>query len=133
MESVIIATPCPYEAEFKARLERTWQVAPMGYGGWVIEDGGRRVYVSRNDTVLPCYGPEERARIAAAIAEPIFYSVDFRDIALIRRVLLAIADDPRVLVDNDHGVLLPGPEFIHLMQSRPEWDWRQDVPPERQW
>jgi hypothetical protein len=127
MESVIIVTPAPYEAEFKARLERSWHVAPTAYGGWVIEDGGTRVYVNRND----CYEdfePEDRARTTAAIPDPIFYAVDFRDIALIRRVLLAIADDPRVLVDNDHGVLLPGPEFIRLMQSRPEWDWRRDVP-----
>src|SRR5690242_7554456 len=31
MKSVIIVTPCPYEAELEARLERGWRVAPTAY------------------------------------------------------------------------------------------------------
>ena len=58
--------------------------------------------------------------------DPVFYGVDFSDIILCRRVLLAIADDPRLLIDNDHGVVLTGTDFVHVLRSRPEWDWRRD-------
>jgi hypothetical protein len=92
----------------------------------VIEDGGTRVYVSRNDSVADDLEPEARARIAAATPSPVFYTVDFNDLDLCRRVLLAIADDPRLLIDNDHGVLLSGADFVRVLRSQPDWDWRQD-------
>lgn len=126
MESLIIVAPCAYDAELKARLSRIWRVTETTSGGSSIEDGGVRVYVSRNDSVAEDLEPEVRARIAAATASPAFYTVDFSDLQLCRRVLLAIADDPQLLIDNDHGVLLSGADFVRVLRSQPDWDWRQD-------
>jgi hypothetical protein len=126
MESVIVVAPCAYDAEFKARLAHLWNPMNTAYGGLAIEDGGTRIYVYRNDSVAGDLEPEALARITSKTREPVFYTVDFSDIALCRRVLAAIADDPRLLIDNDHGVLLSGPEFVRLLQSRPDWDWRRD-------
>jgi hypothetical protein len=51
MESVILVAPRPYDAEVHARLSQTWSVMNTPTGGLVIEVGGARVYVSRNDSV----------------------------------------------------------------------------------
>jgi len=129
MDSVIIVAPCAYDARFKERLARGWKVAETACGGSVIEDGGSRVYLSRNDAIAEDLEPEARARIAAATPEPVFYTVDFSDLNLCRRVLLVIADDPRLLIDTDHRVLLPGADFVRVLRSQPDWDWRQDRVP----
>jgi hypothetical protein len=71
---------------------------------------------------------DEIDSILAAIPVPIFYTLDFSDIGLCRRVLASIADDPRLLVDNDHGVRLFGHEFVRRLRSQPDWDWRRDDP-----
>jgi hypothetical protein len=118
MESVIIVAPCAYDAELKGRLALGWKVAVTATGGSVIEDGGARVYLSRNDAIAEDLEPEVRARIAAATPEPVFYTVDFSDLNLCRRVLLAIADDPRLLIDSDHGVLLSGVDFVRVRAAR---------------
>jgi len=127
MESVIIAAPSAYDAEWKVQLE----LGPVktGAGGvLVVDDGKSRVYVVRNDAVCDEFEPERLARFTSTIPSPIFYSIDFSDIVLCRRVLEAIADDPKLLVDNEHGVLLPGPEFVRVLRSQHDWDWRVDTP-----
>jgi hypothetical protein len=126
MESVIIVAPCAYDIELKARLSGTWRVKDSASGGAVIEDAGAKVYVSRNDSVAEDLEPEAFAGIAAVIPSPVFYTVEFSDLDLCRRVLLVIADDPRLLIDNDHGVVLSGSDFVRVLRSQPEWDWRQD-------
>jgi len=92
----------------------------------VIEDGGAWAYVARNDSLEEDLEPEARARIAAAMQTPVLYTVDFSDVNLCHRVLLAIADDPRLFIDNDHGVFLSGADFVRVLRSQPDWDWRPD-------
>jgi len=94
----------------------------------VIDDGKSRVYIARNDLLGDDMEPERLERIRSSIDAPVFYSVDFSDIAFCRSVLAAIADDPKLLVDNDHGVLLTGQEFVRVLRSQHEWDWRTDQP-----
>jgi hypothetical protein len=127
MESVIIVAPCAYDDELKLRLEREWKVLTSASGGWVVEDHGSRVYVSRNNTVRDELEPAVLERISATIGAPVFYSVDFSDLDLCRRVLVVLADDARLLIDNDHGVLLPGSEFVRVLRHQPDWDWRRDA------
>jgi len=128
METVIIATPHVYDAEFKQRLAGLGTLTANDDGTVIFEDGRSRVYVLRNDVVSDEFEPDRLNRITSAIAHPVFYAVDFSDIVSCRTVITAIADDPDVLVDNDHGVILPGPEFVKMVRSRDDWDWRQDVP-----
>ena len=128
MESVILAAPFAYELELKTRLEQIGPVSIGAGGVFVVEDGKSRVYVGRNDAANDEFEPERLELIMAKIAQPVFYSVDFSDIALCRKVLAAIADDPKLLVDNDHGVLLSGPEFVRVLRSQHDWDWRTDTP-----
>lgn len=126
MESVIIAAPFGYDEQLKMRLVRVGEATPGAGGVLVIDDGKSRVYVGRNDDLRDEFESDQLELIMSTIPEPTFYSVDFVDIALCRRVLEAIADDPELLVDNDHGVLLTGSEFVRVLRSRSDWDWRLD-------
>ena len=128
MESVIIAAPFPYDAELRIRLERVGPVTMGAAGALVVDDGSSRVYVIRNDAVYDDLEPERLRLFTTAISNPIFYSIEFSDIAMCRKVLEVIADDPKLLVDNDHGVLLPGPEFVRVLRSQRDWDWRVRAP-----
>jgi len=126
MESVIVVTPGEYDANFKSRLELIGPVDVMEGGGLVLDDGLSRIYITRNNNATAELEPERLAHIRAMIQIPIFYSVDFTDVALCRRVIEAIADDPNLVVDNDRGVVLPGSRFVELLRSRQDWDWRLD-------
>jgi hypothetical protein len=124
MNTVIIAAPFEYDAQLRARLEQIGPVITGADGVLVLDDGASRVYVGRNDAMREEFEPERLGRIASLLPRQVFYSVDFSDIALCRRVLEVMVNDPRLVVDNDHGVVLPGPDFVRVLQSQRDWDWR---------
>ncbi len=124
MDSVIIVAPRDYDAELRARLATRWTPSESEDGVWAIEDDGQRVYVSRNNYVRDELDQERLRRITAIMPDPVFYTIDFSDVDLCRRVLLSVADDSSLLVDNDRGVLLSGAEFIQVLLNQPGWDWR---------
>lgn len=128
MESVIIAAPFAYDMELRARLEQVGPVTMSAGGALVLDDGSSRVYVARDDAVQDELEPERLELVTSTIPRPIFYTIDFSDIILCRKVLEVIADDPKILVDNDHGVLLPGPEFVRVLRRQRDWDWRANAP-----
>jgi hypothetical protein len=128
MDSVIIAVPGGYEARLEATLAAIETFSKNGESSWVVDGGMSRVFVSRNEFVATELEPERWEQIASVIPQPVFYTVDFSDIDLCRRVLMLLADDPNLLVDNDHGVVLAGPEFVRLLRGRGDWDWRRDPP-----
>lgn len=129
MNSVIVVTPFAYDAELASRLERIEHEVGEAVGGLVVTDGHTRVYLRRDDWIRDSLEPAQLAAFTASIPDPVFYAFDYSDIRLCRRVLEVVADDPRIFVDNDHGVVLPGPAFIELLRRRPDWDWRRDLPP----
>lgn len=122
MEGVLIYAPHDYDATFEARLTarfgRVLQVSP-----WVVERDGTRVYVVNDPDIRKYLETEAELKVLAEMPNLISYSVDYSDIRLLRDVLFAIADDPALVVDNDHDVILRGPEFLRLLRERPEWDW----------
>jgi hypothetical protein len=128
VESVIIVAPRDYDVEFRARLgERA--VRPKGPSETLtVDDGRRRVYVSRNRFVQQELEPARLRQITALVPTPVFYTLEFIDISLCRAVLLLLADDSELVVDNDHGVVLAGSEFVRVLRSQPDWDWRGDRP-----
>ncbi|MFO0588691.1 MAG: hypothetical protein U0441_14170 [Polyangiaceae bacterium] len=125
MESVLLVAPREYGDAFKARLEGLKDLSVSGATAFVVTDARSRVYVSHNEYVSQELEPEELERFKTMFGNPVFYTVDFSDIHLCRRVLFALADDPALWVDNDHGTLLSGPDFLDLLRRRPDWDWRR--------
>ncbi|HEX2873268.1 MAG TPA: hypothetical protein VHP33_18545 [Polyangiaceae bacterium] len=95
----------------------------------VIELGGRRVYLGTDPRVAGEMDPEEAACIEGMIPDPAFHSLDFNDISMCRELLLALADRSDVVVYNDHGLILPGSEFVQLLREHQDWDWRCDPAP----
>jgi hypothetical protein len=128
MESVVVIAPRVYDDEFRARLASHPSLAPTGEGNVVVlDDGKTRVYVAHNDYAFQEMDPERLQQITASVNEPVFYTVDFSDIKFCKGVLTLLVDDPLLLVDNDHGVLLAGSDFVRLLNERPDWDWRLDL------
>jgi hypothetical protein len=128
MESVIIAAPAPYDDQFRARLEQIGPLVLEAAETLVVERQATRVYVRRDDSIAGDMEPEQLAAVVSRIPEPVFYAVDFSDLFLCKQVLELIADDPSLIVDNDYGVILPGPEFVDRLRRDETWDWRADRP-----
>jgi hypothetical protein len=124
MESVVLIAPREYEADFRERLQQLEVRISEADGRLVLEDGESRVYLGPNNYARDELDPAELETIEARIANPFFYSLDFSDIALCRLTLEAIADDAELLVDNDHGVLLSGADFVRRLRAERDWDWR---------
>lgn len=92
--------------------------------GLVIADGETRAYLVREDGLMTDLEPDERQAVLDVIPAPVFYSLSWSDLRLCRRVLFLIADDPALLVDNDHGFMASGDEFLRRLRANPDWDWR---------
>jgi hypothetical protein len=104
-----------------------YRVTEGAFGALVVEDGQTRIYIVKEDSVRDQMDAAALARIASAMATPTFYMVDFTDIAFCRDVLVALAEDPDIFVDNDHGLFLSGSDFVRVLRSQPSWDWRRDA------
>ena len=127
MESVVVIAPRVYDDEFKARLANHPSLARAAPENVVVLDDGRTsIYVAHNEFAVEEMDPEVLQYVRSLFGEPVFYVVDFRDIDFCKSVLELLVDDPLLLVDNDHGVRLPGPDFVRLLRDRPDWDWRRD-------
>lgn len=127
MESVIIAASASYEPELWARLIRMGASRAGQEKRLVLDAGTSRIFVTRDGSALDEMEPEHFSRIAAAIDSPVLYSVDFTDIELCKRLLLDVLDYPGLLVDNDHGLLVTGEEFVQILRRHADWDWRTEA------
>ena len=128
MESVIILAPTDYVATLRSRIPVHYRVTDGADHAIVIEDGSKRIYVWESERIANDYDPAELLKMTRGMESPHFYSVDFHDVEFCRELLLAIANDPKLFVDSNHGVALPGTEFADLLRSKPDWDWRFDRP-----
>ena len=128
MDSVLIITDRRVDlGELRQAIPSSYDVDSGASDRIAIESNGRRAYLGADPRAEMEMEPEELSSILRLIAEPMFYVLDFSDIRLCKELLGSIANRADFLVDNDHGLLLPGSEFVRLIQSRPEdWDWRHD-------
>jgi hypothetical protein len=127
MNSVIIVTHRDFDfGALRRAIPDNYEVDDAANGCIVIEREGQRLYLGPDPHIPDELEPEEALRIFSMIPDAKFYTLDYSDISLCKDLLNAMVDRPDVLVDNNHGVLLPGPEFLQLLRSRPDWDWRLD-------
>jgi hypothetical protein len=107
METIRIAVleGGPSLCDMEAALAAIWNVAPIAGAGFAIMFGRDRVYLRSSDS---------------ADAEVL---VDYRDVTLMKKVLLAIANDTRLTVDNDFGAVLRGDHFVDKRRVHPNWNW----------
>lgn len=126
MNAVFIIAPYNYDNELKCRIPNDCKVLQNIGKDIIIEHEGSRIYIYQTETIIGEMTPANSKYITNLFPNPVFYAFEFRDINLCRKILTSIANDPNVLIDNDHDVCLPGNEFIQLLKNRPDWDWRLD-------
>ena len=126
MEAVIIVTSPGNGIDFMSRLEQAGKVTVEPNGIVVVTSEASRIYVVQDNAVRDEFEPEELRLIAALIQVPIFYLLEFSDLMFCKKVLEIAANDPKLMVDNDHGTILPGNEFVRILRNNQGWDWRRE-------
>jgi hypothetical protein len=125
MESVVIVAPKVVTLEsLIACVPTGFRVENVDDRRYLVTSGASRMYVDIDPYVEGEMEPGERAWILSRIPDPIYFVLNYSDIELCKRLLVALVDRSDVLVDNDHGVVCTGSEFVSLLEARPTWDWR---------
>ena len=129
MDSIIIVAQRSVSLEqVRNTVPSSCLVEDAGCGRFVVVAGDSRVYVGTDLQIEDELEPDERSQIVRVIPEPTFFVLEFSDIQLCKEVLSGIADRPDVLVDNGHGVICSGSEFVSRLRKQPDWDWRLETP-----
>ncbi len=95
----------------RSRLAPHWTLLGTPPDKLAIQEGNSRVYIYH--AKLKSGGPDLKKLF-----------LDYSWVDLVKRVVLLIGDDPSLLIDNDHGTVLPGDQFVALLRANPLWNWR---------
>lgn len=68
--------------------------------------------------------------IEAALADKVFYYINFNDMAFVKEAVTYLLNQPEMTIpecwiDDDHGALIPARRFLDKLQAEPNWDWRR--------
>jgi hypothetical protein len=128
MESVGIICERTQAAEVWARVPPKLVHNRVDDRCWVLEESGSACYLNLDDSEEAFIGfagqNELMDFIRARVADPVMFSLAYRDVEFCKRLLLLLADDPRMIVDNDFDLTVPGDEMARRIRSNPGWDWR---------
>lgn len=125
MESVVIACESNREREFLLRVPPDVAVRALDPLRRVLERGDCRAYLDRQVQVTDALDGEDVDRGEMTIKQPIVYTLSFIDIEFCKELLVAMVNDPGIMIDNDHGLQMPGDKFVQRVLASPAWDWRQ--------
>jgi len=84
---------------------------------------GEIMQIEENPEVEQFSEPEELAAIKEVVAYPRFYFIHFKDIEHLKLILKYLANRSDVLVDNDHGLIPIGKDFVKMCEDKIGWDW----------
>ena len=106
---------------------RRWTVQTEPSGRLKISDGDRRLYLDVDDGLLDRYEKEVRRSIERAMPSARCYVVEYEpdDLDFLKQVLVQFVNDPRVFVDTQSGLILPGTDFVQRLKDDFDWDWRE--------
>lgn len=124
MEAVILITANDNPALFRERISPEFTVTSLAGGRLAIARGSRQAYLGQDSAILDDFDAPERRALEALGERLDCFALEFSDIGFCKDLLLQLADDPEVYIDNDHGILEPGPRFLERLREAPEWDWR---------
>lgn len=95
-------------------------------GGFAVL-GSARLYVQHLDNPEAYYGPDELESVAHLLGEYAAYSLDFSDIIRVKEAIGRLERNWPCVIDNDHGPIEVGQEFVERMRRNPDWDWRREL------
>jgi hypothetical protein len=120
METILITSKKRINVnEINARLAVYWRVEGAAGNRLVIQEKESRVYVH-----LDLLGTDAVASACGDDKKTDRLYVDYSDVGLVKRVIVAIGDQAALTIDNDFGTVLPGNEFVARIKSDPNWNWR---------
>ena len=108
--------------QLKLKFEPHFQQCFESPSRVVLKSGGVYVAINADDEMRQHY--EDAELKAITLSNPRFYLIEFNDFAFLKKLLTLVADDSRIWVDNDHGDILQGPQFVTRLKQAPGWDWR---------
>ena len=88
----------------------------------VLKSGGNYVTINADNDIIEHYEQAELEEIALKNLR--FYLIEFNDFIFLKKILPLVVDDSRIWIDNDHGDILHGSQFVNRVNQYPRWDWR---------
>ncbi len=101
--------------EIQSKFAPDFQTGFASPERFVVESEDDYLAFDADDSIVNDYEAAELEGIP--ISNPTFYSLKFTDFVFLKKLLPFFADDPRIWVDDDHGHILPGPEFVKRMRQ----------------
>jgi hypothetical protein len=92
-------------------------------GGFAVL-GSNRLYVQHVDDLETYYEPDELEFVANLLGEYSAYTLDYSDIGTVKDAIARVETQWPSVIDNDHGLITPGREFVERMRQDPDWEWR---------
>jgi len=108
-------TPCDRE-RLRSRLGMHWVLPATTSDQIVIEEASGCIY-------LHVAGPNVRTDDWLG-DHALFIDYSGGGLALVKKILYLIADDPSLVVDTDFAAVMPGDRIAERIRSEPDWDWR---------
>ncbi|WP_437785415.1 hypothetical protein [Sorangium sp. So ce1097] len=122
----IAAPPGELIEVLAAPLREMFQLTRTDFGGITIAAPGERWIVLNPNPYAEIEDPDTVLTITRFIgAAPSFFTLTTSNLPLTRRVVQKLAERRDLVVDTQHGIILPLHEFAELIRARPTWDWRR--------
>ncbi|KYG11198.1 hypothetical protein BE21_08310 [Sorangium cellulosum] len=122
----IAAPPGEFIESLAAPLGELFLLTKTEFGGITIAASGERWIVLNPNPYAEIEDPDTVPMIAGLIgAAPSYFTLTTSNLPLTRRVVQKLAERRDLVVDTQHGIILPLHEFAELIRARPMWDWRR--------
>lgn len=120
---VFIAPQHTSPDKFLHRLPPTYSIEPSAPPGRVVIQGSEgHAFFEEDASIVDDFDDEELTVIQNHLSSPEFFTLEFSDPGFGTLLLVHLANDPSILVDDDHGSILQGDEFVkRLVSSEDYW------------
>lgn len=125
MQTVIMIRDGREDAEgLLDRLSSSFRIEEQPDGRYFISGKESHGWLGRDDEIIEDYDEDELAVVRRHVAQPVAFVLEFSDLDFGKQLLAALVSGEPCLVDNNHGDILRGQDFLDQLRERPSWDWR---------